>query len=279
MWEKAFRFACNTLPYTLARHKMKHNQSPSLMWQFVHASSEVHAQFWKLLCVFQWESYVICCVLSRSRFFCVYFFPDFRLPLSTFVSDYFSLDILGCIFPSEMSFVTVQWETARCTLKYPLITEAINSGYHRNRRWRWKVQLGHPAHLPASASLFRGRSWFSLQRQPAFVQKEPWWYLWTALFGSNLSVCCCRQIRFSFMSMCHQKRKIQHTDGMTPPLLMEDPAQFQKILHVCASKYFNNNNWKSGCFSQCSRILIPSIFSKAPNECRSVWNTECIFNA
>lgn len=38
------------------------------------------------------------------------------------------------------------------------------------------------------------------------------------------------------MSVCHQKRKTRRAGGMTPPLLLDDPAQFQKILRVWASK-------------------------------------------
>lgn len=46
------------------------------------------------------NSYIICYLLSPIDFSCYYFFPDFLLPLRTFVSDYFSLDILACIFQS-----------------------------------------------------------------------------------------------------------------------------------------------------------------------------------
>lgn len=100
-------------------------------------------------------------------------------------------------------------------LKSPLITEAINSGYHITKvRDEKCCQVMEP--LPP-VLLLPGWSWLSppdsvLCRRGALV---------VSLDGSRwtqLGVCACRQIRFSFMSMGHQKRKIQRTGGMTPPL-------------------------------------------------------------
>lgn len=146
-----------------------------------------------------------------------------------------------------MSFITLQKKAAHSALKYPLITETSSSGYRRNRSQRLKVLLGHPDHLPASAS------WMVLTFAvvTALVQREPKYLaprchlLIPPFFVSKLGVHSHRQISFSFMSMSHQKRKTQSAGGMTPPLLLDDPAHFQQILRVCAPKSCSGDDGRS----------------------------------
>lgn len=129
-----------------------------------------------------------------------------------------------------------------------------------------KSAVRSPAHGPANAL----RLELALALVTALVRRGGvWGYLGAALFGS----CSCGQISCSFMSMSHQKRKTQRAGGMTPPLLLGDPAQFQKILRVVHQRTAAAT---AACHGSCPgcRVLGLSASSQAPREYKSVWNAE-----